>query len=213
MRRPSKVLTLVVGCAALALPASALASPDDVIRDCAKDGKLDHRYSQSDLRKAKQQLPSDIDEYTDCRDVIAQAQVSGSGGGSGTGGSGGAGGSGAGGSGGAGGSSGSGIAATPDDVKALEQVTRQAREGKAPPLSVGGKPVEPGEGGLLETAAAANGLPGPVLAALVAVGLLSAAGGWVALRRRLPALEGLKVRLPTVPFPNVRSAAVRIFRR
>lgn len=202
MRRPSNVLTLVVGCAALALPASALASPDDVIRDCAKDGKLDHRYSQSDLRKAKQQLPSDIDEYTDCRDVIAQAQVSGSGGGSGTGGSGGA-----------GGSSGSGIAATPDDVKALEQVTRQAREGKAPPLSVGGKPVEPGEGGLLETAAAANGLPGPVLAALVAVGLLSAAGGWVALRRRLPALEGLKVRLPTVPFPNVRSAAVRIFRR
>ena len=57
----------------LALPANAFASADQVIRDCARDGKLDHNYSNSELRRARNNLPSDLDEYSDCRDVIASA--------------------------------------------------------------------------------------------------------------------------------------------
>src|SRR4051794_2040817 len=58
---------------ALAIPAIANASPQAVIRDCAEDGVLDHHYSNSDLQKAKKKLPSDLDEYSDCREVIGAA--------------------------------------------------------------------------------------------------------------------------------------------
>jgi hypothetical protein len=58
-------------------PAVAGASPIDVIRDCSEDGSLDRKYSQDDLSGALGQLPSDLDEYTDCRSVIRAAQLSG----------------------------------------------------------------------------------------------------------------------------------------
>ena len=48
----------------------AQASGDDVIRDCAEDGDLDQDYSDEELEDAKQNMPSDIDQYSDCRDVI-----------------------------------------------------------------------------------------------------------------------------------------------
>src|SRR6266536_2740159 len=77
---PAVALGLAVSAALLATPSTAVASPQSVIRDCAQDGRLDHQYSASDLRKAEQQLPTDVDEYTNCRDVINQAEVTGSGG-------------------------------------------------------------------------------------------------------------------------------------
>src|ERR671937_1925183 len=73
---PAVALGLATGAALLASPEVAQASPQGVIRDCAQDGKLDHHYSLSDLKNAEKQLPSDVDEYTNCRDVINQAQVS-----------------------------------------------------------------------------------------------------------------------------------------
>src|SRR3954470_622304 len=80
MRRIRNTFILLAATAALfALPAIAQASPEQVIRDCAKDGKLDQHYSLSDLKKAEKKLPTDVDEYTNCRDVINQAEVSGSG--------------------------------------------------------------------------------------------------------------------------------------
>jgi hypothetical protein len=57
----------------LAVPASA--SPSSVIRDCSEDGILNGKYSQSELDGALEQLPSDLDEYTDCRAVIRRAQL------------------------------------------------------------------------------------------------------------------------------------------
>ncbi len=60
---------------ALALAAPAPASPAGVIRDCSEDGVLNGKYSQSDLDGALEQLPSDLDEYTDCRAVIRRAQL------------------------------------------------------------------------------------------------------------------------------------------
>src|SRR5919201_2839030 len=79
MRRIRNTLILVVAATVLlVLPAIATASPVQVIRDCAKDGKLDQHYSLSDLKKAEKKLPTDVDEYTNCRDVINQAEVQGS---------------------------------------------------------------------------------------------------------------------------------------
>src|SRR4051794_15647668 len=68
--------------------AGAFASGAKVIRDCTDDGRLEGQYTQRDLREALNSLPSDIDEYTNCRDVIRRAAFGGAGGG-GKGGSGG----------------------------------------------------------------------------------------------------------------------------
>jgi len=76
---PAVGVGLATGAAVLATPETAEASPQGVIVDCAKDGKLDHHYSLSDLKQAEKDLPSDVDEYTNCRDVINQAEVQASG--------------------------------------------------------------------------------------------------------------------------------------
>ena len=91
MTRVGYRLALAVALGALLLPAAAQASPQAVIRDCKVDGDLDHKYSNEDLRKAEDNLPADVDEYSDCREIIAGAVTGGSdrGGGRDTGGSGG----------------------------------------------------------------------------------------------------------------------------
>jgi hypothetical protein len=71
--------------AALALPAlivlvpvaDAIASGADVVDDCTKHGTLTKHYSQKEYRQALADLPADVDEYGDCRNVIRQAQVAG----------------------------------------------------------------------------------------------------------------------------------------
>jgi hypothetical protein len=189
---PAVGVGLATGAAVLATPETAEASPQGVIVDCAKDGKLDHHYSLGDLKQAEKQLPSDVDEYTNCRDVINQAEVQASGS-SHKGNSKGAV-SGAGPGGGGGGTAGPSDA----DAKALAKATQRASGGQAPTLSLGGQEVHPGSPGVFKTASAANTLPTPVLAALIAVGVLTAAAGTLAFRRR---------------FPEVVGAALRIFRR
>ena len=54
-------------------PAANAASTTQILRDCADDGVLQGDYSPSELRKARQNIPTDTDEYTDCRDVLARA--------------------------------------------------------------------------------------------------------------------------------------------
>ena len=78
--------TLSSLCAAFVLlvPSAALASGSTVVRDCTDDGKLSKRYSQSEYRDALANLPTDVDEYTDCRDVIRRAQLSAAGSGGST---------------------------------------------------------------------------------------------------------------------------------
>jgi hypothetical protein len=65
----------LVAVAALTVPAAAAASSDDVIKDCYEDGKLDRNYSRKDLKEAERNMPSDVDEYSDCRAVIRAAQL------------------------------------------------------------------------------------------------------------------------------------------
>ncbi len=66
---------MLVSLLGVTMAAPALASPAGVIRDCSEDGVLNGKYSQSELAGALEQLPSDLDEYTDCRSVIRRAQL------------------------------------------------------------------------------------------------------------------------------------------
>jgi hypothetical protein len=191
------ILVLVV---ALAAPALAQASPDAVIRDCAEDGDLDRKYSNDDLEQAENNLPSDLDEYSDCREVIGGAKTGGSGAG---------GGNEAGGGGNANDPTGAAAArseraARKRDAAELNELTAR---GDRPELRVGGKPVEPGSNGLFDIASSSNGLPLPLLLALIAIGLLAVVGALYALRRRIPALARIplpEINLPRVPFPRLR---------
>jgi hypothetical protein len=190
---------LAVALIALAIPAAAQASGFDVIRDCARDGRLDGNYSNGELKEARDNLPSDLDEYSDCREVINGAITSGSDRGGGRDG----GGSGAGGS---GGSGPRGEAGRARDAAALDRLTD--RRGK-PALNVAGTNVKPGDNGLFDLASATNGLPLPLLLALIAVLLGAAAGGAVALSRRYPGLAERipllsKISLARVPIPGLR---------
>ena len=71
-------------------------------------------------------------------------------------------------------------------------------------MNVGGEEVRPETNGLFHLAAASNEVPTPLLVALIALGLLGLGGGFVAVRRRVPALARLpvlsKIRTPRVPF-------------
>lgn len=74
--KPAKpILIIAFALAMLLVPAPALAGSGDVIRDCSEDGVLDGRYSQGELQGALNGLPSDLDEYTDCRSVIRSAAL------------------------------------------------------------------------------------------------------------------------------------------
>ena len=153
-----------------ALPAVAVASPEEIFEDC-QDGRLDKRYSAKDYRQALNGLPTDIDEYTNCRDVIRRAQL-------------GFDGDAAGGAGGSGGGGGGGVAvdengrpidplldATPEERAAV----MAARANRTPKITAAG--ARPGDAGsalplplvivLVLTAVAGLLLSGPRLRALV----------------------------------------------
>ena len=202
MTRVGYRLALAVALGALLLPAAAQASPQAVIRDCKVDGDLDHKYSNEDLRKAEDNLPADVDEYSDCREIIAGAVTGGSDRGAGRTG---------GGSG--GGATAAGAAATQREKQAragdqaqLDKLTGDRTH--KPRVSVGGQPVQPGANGLFDVASATNGLPLPLLLALIAALLLAAGGALMALRRRVPLLRRIplpsKFSLPRVPTPRPR---------
>jgi hypothetical protein len=171
----------------------------DVIRDCSKNGKLSHPYPPSLIRKAREQLPADIDEYTDCRDLLATPTSSGSGGSDNSGGGGGSDQSGAGGGGSGAGGSGGGSGATtsatpaappappsPAELKQLD-AARQGDGGE--PVSVGGSPVTPGTAGMT-TGAVSNGLPSTLLIVLILLAVLVAVAGGPLLRGRFESGTG-----------------------
>jgi hypothetical protein len=176
--------------ALLAFPASAAANP---VGDCAADGDLDREYSNSELKNALDNIPAELDEYSNCREIISGAIRKGSdkGGGRPT--------------------TGAGGSAVPveeqdarvKDAGELEAITGNP-EKNPPRVEVGGKTVEPGSNGLFDLASASNDLPVPLLVALIALGVLALTGGLVALRGRIPLLARIplvsKIPAPRVPF-------------
>jgi hypothetical protein len=192
MIRTARNLILLCVLAVLAMPASAFASADQVLRDCIFDGKLDRKYSNAELRKAKENLPSDQDEYSDCGDVIASAIKGGSDKGKGAG------------SPGVSASDPQGeAAARTEDQGDLASVASAAKD-DAPTVDVGGASLEPDSSGFFNLAGAANEVPLPLLVALILLGLFALASGIAAMRERVPALARIpllsKIPAPRVPF-------------
>ncbi len=74
MRRLLTVSLAVVLMLLGAAPAVA-STRSKIIADCSDDGQLQGRYSPSELRNARQHLPSDVAEYTDCADVLRRAEL------------------------------------------------------------------------------------------------------------------------------------------
>ncbi|HEU4974728.1 MAG TPA: hypothetical protein VFT50_06525 [Baekduia sp.] len=186
MRLRLRIAIVLALAAALCAPSLAHASGAAVVRDCA-DGTLDKTYSQKDYADALAHMPADVDEYTDCRDVIRRAQLGGAGGGPG-------GGSGFGGLGSPGGGldDGTGVTdpggdplagATPEERASFAQAVAAATA-STPTVKLDGRPITAGDlGG--STAHDLSSLPTPLLvllALLVAAGL---GGAGVAARRRV----------------------------
>jgi hypothetical protein len=166
------LITAVLGC--LLLPAAAWASGDAVIKDCTDDGVIQGHYSQKDYKDALNNLPTDVDEYTNCRDVIKRAQLGATGGGRGGGTPGG----------------GAGVAPPGSDPLASASAAERAavdaagKAGAAKPIRIGGKLVQPGKlgfGGL----GSPTTLPGSLIAVLVAIGIAAAAAAATYVRNRV----------------------------
>lgn len=173
MRRLS-LFILLAGAFAFA-PTAAWASGVDVIRDCTDNGAIDDAHGPQDYADALSNLPSDVDEYTDCRQVISSASrnpprgqtdgVNADGNTGSSGGGGGGGGSGGGSSSGSGGGS----------VKSAS-ASGGARRASGPPV------IPPA--GNLASQPTGRGVPVPLIVTAVLIALALIAWSAIALRRR-----------------------------
>jgi hypothetical protein len=164
------VLTLLV-----AAPAALAGTRADIIRDCADDGRLDGSYSPSEIRDARNNLPADQDQYTDCRDVLNRAlggtgdkELGDRGGGA---------------LGGGGGDSGPSEPLTPNGPEEQAALDKAIGGGGAP-VQVGDSTVVPGAAGLASDAAR-NAIPTTLLAVLILLGLAALSAAVPYVRRRV----------------------------
>ena len=185
MRTQLRTFFLLTAVLVLGLPAAARANGNAVIRDCADNGQLDKHYSQKDLRDAYNNLPSDIDEYTDCRAIIRAAMAGGSG------------------------SNGApppngvptpsgAIAGSPADVQALNTIAARAASGKRPAVNIGGRRVLPGNAGMSGVfggLAGSNTLPTSLVAAIAALLVLAVVTAYLAAREKLPLARRVALRI------------------
>jgi hypothetical protein len=171
--------TVFVACLLALLVAAPTALADStrakILREC-QDGRLTGDYTSKQIRDALNNIPDDIDQYSDCRDVLRGALLNNAGNSGGGGGTGGGSGGGAGGGGGNGGGNG-GKPLTPStdaDRKALQS----AATGGGQPLEISGKQVTPGEGELH------NDLPTTLLVVLIMLAVAATAALVPFVRRR-----------------------------
>ena len=187
---PLRAVLLALLAFALA-PAGALASGQDVIKDCTDDERIQGDYSQREYNEALDELPTDADGYTPCRDIIARARdAAASGGRAGSGGEpspilGGSGGIPLPGDAGAPPATGDSFNdslfdSTPEEQDALRQV-----QGAEKPGVIEGTPLRPQVTGRAPTVAAISTLPTSVIALLVLTAAALAALGGTLVRRRV----------------------------
>jgi hypothetical protein len=193
-----RTIFLALLAALLLAPVAQAVPPIDIQRDCADDGVLQGDYSASDLRKARSDLPTDADEYSDCRDVLSRAIANATGSDTGGGWNPGSGG-GAGSTGQSsstpdpGADTGTGDTAepstpthtpaptaTPSDDTLLAQAAKVGDQ----PVDVAGKAVSPGSS-RLAAQVGRNGLPGTTVAVLVLLCLALLSAVLLPLLRRL----------------------------
>jgi hypothetical protein len=151
--------------AVLAPPAVAQSTRIKILRECAQEGRLTGDYTAQQIRDARSNIPDDIDEYTDCRDVLTRALLSRAGGGSNPSGGGGTtGGTGPGGTGTGGGGGNGGALLTPStdaDREALDTAGKATQT----PVEISGSRVTPGSAGDLR-----NDLPTTLIVLLALLG-------------------------------------------
>ena len=175
-----RLLTLSGLILLLAVPTASAGVREKILREC-QDGRITGDYSPGQLRDARKNIPTDIDEYSDCRDVLARASLSGRSAGNGGGGGGGGGGTAA--PGGVLPGGGSGELTYAND-KNEEKDLVDALESAPSGASVAGDHLVPGASGLAADAAR-HGLPTTLLTALVLIGLCALAAAVPAVRRRV----------------------------
>ena len=129
----------------LAPPAAAQSTRIKILRECSEDGRLTGDYTAQQIRDARSNIPDDIDEYTDCRDVLTRALLSRAGGGNSGGGGGTPGGTtgGTGGTTGGGGGGGGGELLTPSTDADREALDNAAGANQTP-VEISGASVTPG---------------------------------------------------------------------
>ncbi|MEA2371145.1 MAG: hypothetical protein QOH12_1539 [Solirubrobacteraceae bacterium] len=167
MPRSSLLVSVVVGL--LIAPAATQASPAALISDCLTNGKIVGHYSAQDYTQALANLPTDVTEYSDCADVIRRAQLTAAAGGK---------------------TAAAAAASAPANPRlnplvgaaAAEQtaIARARQSGAGAVALGGGRAVVPGVVAA-RTSSIFNGLPTPLLIALVLLlAIALALGGWEA---------------------------------
>jgi hypothetical protein len=175
----TRLLLLLVIAGALA-PSSAFAGTrDKILRDC-QDGRIDGHYSQKQYADALANIPTDVDEYTDCRDVIRRSQLSSAGSPTGGGGGGTTGGSSTGTTGASGSSRDPLATASRHERDTLER--KQAEPDKS--VNLGGRLVQPSSLGY-ETGGSFSDIPTSLLIALILLGAGAVVAGGMWLRSRV----------------------------
>jgi hypothetical protein len=184
MPRPALIALLALLLAAP--PALADATRNKILREC-QTGRLTGDYTAREIRDARNNIPDDLDQYTDCRDVLTRALLSRAGADSGSGGGGTGGGGTVGGTGGGGGGGGDSAAPLTPSTDADRQALEQA---SGAPVNVAGRPVTPGE------SAFRNDLPAPLLALLALLAAAAVAGLAPQLRKRAPSPAAIRRVIP-----------------
>jgi hypothetical protein len=69
-----RLLTLSGLILLLAAPTASAGVREKILREC-QEGRITGDYTPGQLRDARKNIPTDIDEYSDCRDVLAQAAL------------------------------------------------------------------------------------------------------------------------------------------
>jgi hypothetical protein len=173
-----RLLTLSGLILLLAAPTASAGVREKILREC-QEGRISGDYTPKQLRDARKHIPTDVDEYSNCRDVLAQAALIGHGGGKG-------------GNGGKGGSAGSSApggvqpqngrspltASAPAETAALADARL-----KSDKITVGDQSLIPGATGFATTAR--HGLPTTVLVVLILLGLCASAATFSSVRRRV----------------------------
>jgi hypothetical protein len=167
-----RLLTLSGLILLLAAPTASAGVREKILREC-QEGRITGDYTPGQLRDARRHIPTDIDEYSDCRDVLAQAALTGRGG-----------------SGGNAGSSSApggvrvddGQSFTPSDP--VENAELNDARLRSDTQSIGEQSIIPGAAGFAANAER-HGLPPTVLAVLILLGLCASAATFASVRRRV----------------------------
>ena len=178
-----RLLTLSALFLLLAAPVASAGTREKILREC-QEGRITGNYTPAQLRDARKNIPTDIDEYSDCRDVLGRASLSGRSGGSGGGGGDGAPGASATSANNAATSGGDGhVGITQPANKREEKALKNALE-RPPTAAVDGERIVPGASGFAADAAR-HGLPTTLLIVLILLGACALAAAAPAVRRRV----------------------------